>query len=312
MRYTHRMEQISIPETAHALRETPQKAMNFAEGKYGEKILSVCRELESREAKVLLLPGPSSSGKTTTAKMIAAELKNRGSRVNRISLDNFYKSLDELPLWEDGSRNCESVEGLDIACFAECMEQLLREGRAGFPIYDFSVKRRLDTRKELLYDEHTYVVVEGIHALNPLISGALHGRPCLQVYISVHSDFLDGAGNVRLAARDLRLMRRIVRDFHFRATPVMETLRMWDYVLKGEELYIHPFRERADLHINSTHFYEPFLYREKLLEILDGAQGDSPWNATVRRLIKDEETFFPIDSRLVPRYSLIREFIGQE
>ena len=109
------MEQITIPETAHALRETPQKAMNFAEGKYREKILSVCRELESREAKVLLLTGPSSSGKTTTAKMIAAELKNRGSRVNRISLDNFYKSLDELPLWEDGSRNCESVEGLDIA-----------------------------------------------------------------------------------------------------------------------------------------------------------------------------------------------------
>ena len=231
--------------------------------------------------------------------------------VNRISLDNFYKSSDQLPRWEDGYQNYESVEGLDLDCFRETVQRLLQTGRAQFPIFDFTAGCRSEKTFEISYDEHTYLIIEGIHALNPLLTDTLAPHRTVKLYISVHSDFVDDGGRILLGARDLRLTRRLLRDFYYRGTGAEETLRMWDYVLRGEDLYIRPFREFADAHINSTHDYEPSLPRHPRRNAAADRPG-LPYRETIGRLTDSARHFFGIDQALVPATSLIQEFIKRD
>ncbi len=161
----------------------------------------------------------------------------------------------------------------------------------------------------MTYDEQTYLIFEGIHALNPVITRTVERYPSTKIYISVHSEFTDGSGGVLLTARDLRLMRRILRDFTYRGTGAEETFRMWDYVLMGEDLYIRPYRKYADLHIDSVHAYEPYLYNKDILCALFETDPGSRYHDIVERLRASAKHFFPMDRALIPRSSLIREFI---
>ncbi|RLL11448.1 hypothetical protein D4A47_07460 [Anaerotruncus massiliensis (ex Liu et al. 2021)] len=312
MKYNPEMERVHTAPIAEELAARPEVFVSREEGVYFQKISAVCDRVTERHIHILLITGPSASGKTTTAKKIAHELRERGKVVNRISLDNFYKSSDELPRWEDGYQNYESVEGLDLDCFRETVQRLLQTGRAQFPIFDFTAGRRSEKTFEISYDEHTYLIIEGIHALNPLLTDTLAPHRTVKLYISVHSDFVDDGGRILLGARDLRLTRRLLRDFYYRGTGAEETLRMWDYVLRGEDLYIRPFREFADAHINSTHDYEPFLYHDTLAEMLRQTDPDSPYRETIGRLTDSARHFFGIDQALVPATSLIQEFIKRD
>lgn len=315
MKYSDRMERVDVAEIAAGLIKNPPEVVGRAEAAYHEQISVLCDAIEKDNLHIILLTGPSASGKTTTAKKLAVELIRRGKLVNRISLDNFYKSATELPKWEDGYQNYESVEGLDIDCFEEFMAELLQEGMARMPVFDFtSGRRRPDKTIELHFDDHTYLIIEGIHALNPLLTDPLLPHRMIKVYISVHSDFVDPKGETLLGARDLRLTRRMLRDFYYRGTSAVATLEMWEYVLRGEDIYIRPFRRYADFHFNSTHSYEPFLYHDPLAALL--AQSDkskhSEFADTLDRLSAAEPSFFGIDSAQIPKSSLIREFIRDD
>lgn len=315
MKYSDKMERVDVAEIAAGIRKDPAEVVARAEAAYHEQISVLCDAIEKDHLHIILVTGPSASGKTTTAKKIAVEMLRRGELVNRISLDNFYKSVAELPKWEDGYQNYESVEGLDIDCFEAFMENLLQNGVAQMPIFDFTVgRRRSDRTIELNFDDHTYLIIEGIHALNPLLTDPLLPHRMIKVYISVHSDFVDPNGETLLSARDLRLTRRMLRDFYYRGTSAIGTLEMWDYVLRGEDLYIRPFRRYADFHFNSTHGYEPFLYHDPLAALL--AQSDkskhSEFAEALDRLAAAEPSFFGINSGLIPKNSLIREFIKED
>lgn len=309
MKYTKIMDKVRIEDLKVLLNQNPSQEIARSETRYRERIVRLCNQVIGDSKHVILLTGPSASGKTTTAKRIANELQERGKSVVRISLDNFYKNSDELPLWNDGYQNYESIDGLDIPCFQQVIGQLLDTGKADLPIFDFAAGARSAKTVPLVCDSHTFFIIEGIHALNPEISRWIDKETIIKIYISTHSDFLDASGACILNARDLRLTRRIIRDHYYRGTPAVGTLKMWDYVLRGEDLYIRPYRMNADLHINSTHDYEPFLYHLEILQTLAEADGDSLYHETICRLLRAHSHFFDLNSSLIPSSSLIQEFI---
>lgn len=308
MKYSPIANHIDYQEAYHALSNNPEQAVLEAEKRYHSMLSNICETAIREHKYIILITGPSASGKTTSAKYLASLLEARGKRVNRISLDNFYRNKEELPRWEDGYQNYESIEGLDIPHFDEVMNRLLTKGEAVFPIFDFTTGYRSESTFTLTFDSQTFLILEGIHALNPLLYNVLGSYPAMKLYISVHSKFVDD-GNTVLSARNLRLSRRILRDFHYRCTRASDTLNMWKYVLRGEELYIFPFREHADLHIDSTHLYEPFLYHNGVNAMMTKIRPDSPYYSYAQSLLDANERFFPIDYDLVPANSLIQEFI---
>lgn len=311
MKYSPIRGKVNAEEVGAKLREHPEKLIAQAEAVYHQKLCDVCDTAINGHHYIILVTGPSASGKTTSAKRIASILESRGKKVNRISLDNFYQNKENLPRWEDGYQNYESVEGLDIQCFDSVMSELLTKGSAVFPIFDFSMGRRSPKTFTLEFDEKSFLIIEGIHALNPVLFNVLKDYPAMKVYISVHSEIVNGSGDVIFSARDLRLCRRILRDFHCRSTSAEGTLKMWKYVLKGEKLYIFPFREHADLHIDSIHAYEPFLYHNGLKKMMDAIPPDNDYFEKASRLLTANHNFFPIPGSMIPESSLIQEFIHE-
>lgn len=305
-------QQIPLPQMAQALASDPMKAILLEEFHFARKIKGVWASVLERQSQVLLVCGPSSSGKTTTARRIAARLGQSGKPSHIISLDDFYKNRDQpLPRWPDGSINYESPDCLDLQLLHDKMEELWTNKRATFPIFDFHLGARLTDRGiDIAWTPDSYLILEGIHALNPLLDRQLEEFNPVRLYISPQSDFVDGDGRVVLAARELRLSRRILRDVRHRNAPVARTLELWGGVLRGEELYIHPYRDHADLHINTTHGYEPFLYAQDLTGKLAEGGDYGDYRFLINRLSEAQRQFFPrLDPQLVPFDSLLREFL---
>ncbi len=310
VKYSSILDRVQIEDFCESLRSNPYPVIEKAESAYAKKIEEACDMISEDNRQIVLITGPSGSGKTTTAQKIAEGMRARGKKINSVSLDNFYKSETDLPRWQDGYQNYESIEGLDLEHFEKVVKELLHTGRAQFPIFDWATNRRAAESIDLRFDRDTILIFEGIHALNPLISEPVSTFPSMKIYISTHSEFYHGAERL-LTARDLRLTRRILRDYSYRATSADETFQMWDYVLKGEDLYIRPYRQYADLHIDSTHAYEPYLYRQGILHALDSACSACHLE-TISRLRASYQHFFNIDLSLVPKTSLIQEFIKQD
>lgn len=312
MKDTRKNPQILLPQMARNLAADPLKTILTEEFLFARKIKGVWASVLERQSQVLLVCGPSSSGKTTTARRIAARLGQSGKPSHIISLDDFYKNRDQpLPLWPDGSVNYESPDCLDLELLHDKMEELWKNKRATFPIFDFQLGARLTDRgTDIAWTPDTFLILEGIHALNPLLDRQLEDFCPVRLYISPHSDFVDEEGRVVLGARELRLSRRILRDIRHRNAPVSRTLDLWGGVLRGEELYIRPYRDHAHIHINTTHGYEPFLYAAQLSQKLEEGGDYGDYRYLIRRLAEAQQQFFPrLDTQLVPFDSLLREFL---
>ncbi|MDD3193556.1 MAG: hypothetical protein PHE47_06855 [Oscillospiraceae bacterium] len=307
-RYQEKMEKISAEKMSASILQNPEMLFVAEEAAFDGKIQEVCDYVIEKQTAIILLAGPSASGKTTTAKKLIAHLKERGKKAERISLDNFYKPRDQLPAWKDGSVNFESIDGLDTDHFHSLMQRLWKEREADFPIFDFQENRRREKTFHVSYSPDTFLIFEGIHALNPLFFAAMDGHPCTGIYVSVHSDFAADDGRVLLSARQLRLTRRIIRDLVARGSTAANTLSMWDKVLKGERLYIQPYREVADIHINTTHGFEPFLYHDRIGVALADYPADAPGLEVVKSLVERYERFSPCSGEFLSSQSLIREF----
>lgn len=310
-RYQKKMETISVNKAAEKLSQDPQAFFAAEEDTFDRKIQDVCDYMIEKQATIILLAGPSSSGKTTTAKKLLSHLRARGKTAERISLDNFYRPRNQLPTWEDGSRNFETIEGLDIAYFNELMQQLWEKREADFPLFDFHKGCRREKTFHVSYAPDSYLIFEGLHALNPLFFSAMQNQSCLGIYVSVHSDFVLEDHKILLSGRQLRLTRRIIRDQISRGSTADDTIAMWDKVLRGEELYIRPYRSSADIHINTTHGFEPFLYRDKIKALLADYPTDAPYQDIVKSLKTGYDSFYGCDSRYLSADSLIREFFKE-
>ncbi len=296
-----------VEELALSLKNAPQELVCREESRYNGVISQIADYIHTHNISLLLIAGPSASGKTTTSKRLEAALLARSHRVYRISLDNFYRESDTLPHWEDGSPNFETPDSLDIPYYQSKMQQLFHQGEQEFSVFDFKTNTRGKETFTVKYDANTCLILEGIHALNPKLMPN-DSFSAWRVYISPHTQFLY-QNHVLLTARQLRLTRRILRDTALRGAQPEQTLKMWDQVLRGEREYLHPFRNMADVHINTTHLYEPFLYAHPFLKLM-GQSGHS-WEdyPKILPVLQGMKTVSEMGSLTeIPDTSLICEF----
>ena len=265
--------------------------------------------LQRRGVRLVMLAGPSSSGKTTTARLLQQAFESQGVRAWTISLDDFYLDPREPLLFEDGTPDYETVHSLDLPYLEQSLQSLLRENRCELPRFDFVKRRRDDNPVTLQVDNDDLVIVEGLHALNPMIGNSLDQTALFKLYVSVSSRMTKD-GSILFSKRDLRFIRRLVRDERFRASPAEHTFYLWGGVRKGEDRYLFPYSDRADLRIDSIHPYEPCAFRTEATKLLNSLQPDSPYLDTAV-LLKEKLTAFPsADAAMVPQGSLLHEFLG--
>ncbi|MFT9077474.1 uridine kinase family protein [Ethanoligenens sp.] len=258
----------------------------------------------------ILLAGPSASGKTTTSLKLKAGLMARGVRTVAISLDDFFKDRADTPLLPDGRPDYESPAALDLDLFTQVTKQLLETEKAMYPVFDFKLAKRGDKVRRLELPQGSVAVVEGLHALNPLVAACLPSERIFRLYVSVSSTFADESGDVLLSAQDVRLVRRVLRDYRFRASSAAHTLELWEGVCRGEDTFIRPFKPLADVTLDTVFPCEPCLFAGMALWHFESAWEDGPHTAEAERLVDAMKRFTRISQRMIPSACLLREFLG--
>lgn len=299
--------EVDIEKINKEASENVYKLIDKSEEKYLEQVRDIAKEIKLEDKKIVLVSGPSSAGKTTTSEKIYNELKNIGVNSLVLNMDEFFFDIETVPLREDGFADIESMIAIDIFTIRKCLGEILTKGETLTPQYDFITHKR---KKEWLlrkFAKHEVIIMEGIHALNPEIIKGLNLEKIYKVYVHCSTDFIFKRKKL-FHARQLRLLRRIVRDERDRSMPIEDTLKLWSEVCKGEDKNIRPYKDSADYCLNSTHFYEPLLYKDLLSEKF-GKLKELPEIATFLEKFKLCST---ISKRFVPKDSLIREFIGND
>lgn len=282
--------------------------INDAESRF-ESSVSELADRFSSDCDIVLLAGPSSSGKTTTAGKIAQKIKNSGRNAYTLSLDDYYRNAADIPLTSEGLKDFENVSALDIDLIHKTFSDLIEKRTAQVPEFDFVSGTRKSEAKRVELKKDDLIIVEGIHALNPIITKGLDESHITKVYISVSSRVTDDAGRVIFSKRNLRLVRRMIRDYHYRNTSVEKTLSQWPEVLKGEDKYIFPFERNASFRIDSFHPYEPCLFKSEAVELLKTVGEDSNVYPIVSELKNSFSELDTIDLSKLPANSLLREFV---
>ncbi len=260
--------------------------------------------------KLVLISGPSSSGKTTFSKRLALQLRVNGLQPVPISLDDYFVERDKTPLGPDGKPDFESIKALDLELFNHDLNAIFEGKSVELPKFNFKKGRREYNGNWLKPTERTILIVEGIHGLNPLLTSKIDDALKYKIYVSALTQMnLDGDN--RIPTTDVRIIRRIVRDYNFRGHDALKTLEMWPSVRMGEEKNIFPFQEQADVMFNSSLPYELAVLKNFVTRLLLQVDNSTPQYSQARRLIRFLDYFLPIvDFDVIPSTSLIREFIG--
>jgi uridine kinase len=306
IKYINHLEQINDAAVTE-----PQRMINEVEDSYREHLQNIARNIKAHheKLKICMLAGPSSSGKTTTAHLLKGYLSEFGINSYIVSMDNYYLNRNATPLLSDGRHDFESVNALDIGKVEECLLSTVESGVIRIPNFDFTVGEAVGEDTVIDIKDRDIVIMEGLHALNPVFTRKLPEEKLIKLYVSVKQQIKDANGEV-LSPVDLRLVRRIVRDMQFRGTDPERTLAMWDTVIEGENKYIRPYRLSADYTVNSIHIYEPCVLRTMAIPTIRKIAEDSPVYKKARELDSRLMRFEPIPTELVPEKSMLREFIG--
>lgn len=272
---------------------------------YHKQINEIAKEIiEYGKYKIILMAGPSSSGKTTSSNLIRERLADFGYESIVVSMDDFFLNRENTPLLPNGDYDYENVTALDLEYLNQFVDDMFEKGEAKMPIFNFITGKREEELKTITLNENTIIIIEGIHALNPIVFRK-HTENMYKVYICVNSNF-DMNGNTVIPAQKLRLMRRLIRDYRTRGMSLEATFKIWPNVLAGEDLYIKPYKNRANYLINSTHAYEPLMYAHHLkprLEKLDNIEE-------AKSLIEMLSNCGYLSVSLLPENSLLHEFLG--
>ncbi|MBP0980643.1 MAG: hypothetical protein J5968_00400, partial [Oscillospiraceae bacterium] len=269
------------------------------------------RVLDSRgRIRVILLAGPSSSGKTTTANKLSEEFFKIGINAPVVSLDDFFLGKENYPKLPDGSPDMEALEALDLPLINKLVKELMETGEAVFPTFDFAISRRSDVTHTVTLGEGGVLILEGLHAINPRLLDSISDNKIFRLFVSVRTKYLDDEKEV-LVPKDVRLIRRMVRDHKFRNQSPLETLLGWRDVLDGEEKYIYPYRDSVDFKIDSALDYEACVFHHYILPMLESLKDDAVYSGKVKQVVDILEAFDDIDYTYIPKNSLLREFIGE-
>lgn len=274
------------------------------------RLLNVAKSINTRKnkVKIVLMAGPSSSGKTTTSRKLCMYLKSFGLEPKTVGMDDFFMELEETPKNEDGSYDFECLEAVDLKLFDKKISELLDGKTVKMPKYNFSLGKK-EYNTEMKLDEKDILIIEGIHALDPKVLSNISREKKFKIYISPLTELSIDDHN-RIPTTDNRLLRRIVRDNRTRNYSVEKTLAQWPSVRIGEEKYIFPFQDESDVTINSAAIYEIGVLKTYAEPLLYSVESDSPYYEEAKRLINFLRSFLPIPSESIPEDAVIREFIG--
>lgn len=275
-----------------------------------KKIAEIAARIGSdRSKKFVMIAGPSSSGKTTFSHRLSVQLKAQGMIPHPIAVDDYFVNRVNSPKNPDGSYNYEVLECLDIDQFNKDMTALLAGETVEMPRYQFKTGEREYRGDYLKLGNDDILVIEGIHCLNDKLSYSLPKESKFRVYVSALTQLNIDEHN-RIPTTDCRLIRRMVRDARTRGASAQDTIRMWPTVREGEEAYIFPFQESADMMFNSATVYELSVLKQYAEPLLFGIPRESPEYMEAKRLLKFLDYFLGVNSEDIPRNSIVREFIG--
>lgn len=283
--------------------------INVSEAFQDKKICEIADAIVKKKARLVLLAGPSSSGKTTTCKRLSITLTACGLRTHSISTDDFFVNREDTPLDENGEYDFESLDCLDTKLFGETMAGLLNGKEVMMPRFNFANGKREWREKPMHISYSDVLLIEGTHALNPQLTQLVEDKYKFRIYVSpVTTISLDGKNY--LSTKDLRLMRRLIRDSKYRGQNASEILHRFPSVIRGEEKWILPFREEADVFFNSSLLYEISVIRTQAMPLVESVKpGEERYEDACR--LKDIMQYFRrLPSKQVPMVSLLREFAG--
>ncbi|MDL2213766.1 nucleoside kinase, partial [Bacteroides sp. OttesenSCG-928-N06] len=288
--------------------------INVAEALQEKKIAQIAdtihqRGKEGSPIKLVLIAGPSSSGKTTFSKRLSVQLMTNGLRPYPISLDDYFVDREQTPLDEHGNYDYESLYALDLDLFNQQLEALLSGGEVELPRYNFALGKKEYRGEKLKLEENTILILEGIHALNPELTNHIPKEKKYNIYVSALTTISLDDHNW-IPTTDNRLLRRIIRDFNYRGYSAQETISRWPSVRKGEDEWIFPYQENADVMFNSALLFEFAALRQHAEPILSSVPRNCPEYAEAYRLLKFIRYFVPIQDKEIPPTSLLREFLG--
>lgn len=302
----------SYSEINSAIRKNAGEYIDSCISEYEQQVnRAVENILKDNTVDIVMLAGPSSSGKTTTARKLRDGICRRGGNAYIISLDDFYFNRDDIPINPDGLPDYENVTALDIPLIEKTFDDLIIKREAVIPVFNFQTGKREAEGNLIHIDDDDVIIVEGIHALNPIITGETDRNHIYKIYISVSSRITDGNGEVLLSKRNIRFIRRMIRDYHFRSSDVENTCFLWQGVLKGEDKFVFPYRKQADEFIDSFHPFEECIFKNKAHQLLSHIDKNSIHYAEASRIYDVLKNFESTSRELLPDDSLLREFIGQ-
>ena len=274
------------------------------------RLLKIAKDINSRKdkVKIVLLAGPSSSGKTTTSRKLCMYLQSFGLHPKTLGMDDYFVEREETPIDEKGNPDYECLEAVDLKLFDRQVGALLKGEEVVTPTYNFTLGEK-EYQTEMKLEENDILIIEGIHALDDRILTNINRERKFKIYICPLTE-LNLDNHNRIPTTDNRLLRRIVRDNRTRDYSVEQTLKQWPYVRKGEEAYIFPYQDESDATINSAAIYEIGVLKTYVEPLLYSVDSNSPYYEEAKRLINFLRLFLPIPSDAIPEDAVIREFIG--
>lgn len=285
--------------------------IKVSEALHSNKMAELVSQLSTRKStKMILIAGPSSSGKTTFAHKLGVNIRLIGLNPVTVSMDNYFKEREDTPKLPNGEYDFETIDALDLDLFNKHMEMLFAGKKIELPTFDFhNGKKKYKSGNFLQLKDNDIVILEGIHALNPLISKSVEPSEKFSIYIAPMTT-LNMDDFSKVSTTDTRILRRMVRDFHTRGHNVETTLKMWGNIMKGEDNYIYPFVKNADYIYNTSLVYEIGVIKTFAEPLLLQVQRDSVHFSEARRLYNFLKNFLAVETKDIPNDSILREFIG--
>ena len=315
----HRWNEILGISTVGDLNQACNRGMatdliNVSEALQEKKIVRIADEITNRNengqrVKLVLISGPSSSGKTTFSKRLSIQLMTNGLRPYPISLDDYFVNREDTPLDENGQHDFESLYALDLPFFEAQLKALLAGEEVELPRFNFNIGKREPSGKKLRIDDNMILILEGIHALNPALTPNIPAANKYKIYVSALTTILLDNHNY-IPTTDNRLLRRIIRDYKYRSHSAEATINRWPSVRAGEEKWIFPYQENADAMFNSALIFELAVLKDHVEPVLRKVPNNSPAYSEAHRLLRFLSHFVPVQDEELPPTSLLREFLG--
>ena len=276
---------------------------------YFNEVVQNINAYHKNNLKVLTIAGPTSSGKTTIALKLSRELIKIGITAKIISMDNFFKNRDDMEKKANGNPNFEVIEAIDTQMLIKCINEAINHNKTKMPEFNFAAGRREEKFNDFELNENEIMIIEGIHGLNPKIVNNFAKENLKSIYVTIGEKvFLPN--DIVFSKRDVRFLRRLIRDYKYRGASPETTFRLWETVRENESVHIFEYEPNADIKINSFHRYELSVMRKQAEGLLINIDNENPYYCRAQELMNKLSHVPYIDESLVPKSSLVREFIG--